>query len=160
MAGFGALRGALHRAALSTFRRLPAPLRRGAVRVLTPRFTVGAVVVLQRPSGELLLVRQRHTGRWALPGGLLERGERPRDALAREVAEELGVPLDVAGLEAPTAVVDAHARRVDLVFRAVADVSPRPVADAETLEAGWHPCGRLPDVTGPTVDVLRTLGVL
>ena len=159
MAVHGGFRAAVRRTALSTFRRLPTPVRRAVVRVLTPRFTVGTVIVLERPSGELLFVRQRHTGRWALPGGLLDRGEGPREALAREVAEELGVHLDVAALDPPTVFVDAHARRVDIVFRTVADVSPRGTGDAETLEVGWHPRGRLPEVSGPTLDVLRDVGL-
>ncbi len=159
MAG-GGLRPSVHRAALSTFRRLPSPLRRSVVRVVTPRFTVGAVVALRRPSGELLLVRQRHTGRWALPGGLLKHGETPRDALARELEEELGVDLDTAALDPPTVVVDAGARRVDVAFRTVADVTPADVGDAETLEVAWYPPGGLPDVTGPTLDVLREVGLL
>jgi len=49
--------------------------------------------------GDRVLLTQRpsHThlaGTWEFPGGKLEPGESPRDALARELAEELGVSID------------------------------------------------------------------
>jgi ADP-ribose pyrophosphatase YjhB (NUDIX family) len=159
MPGEGGIRGAVHRTGLSVFRRLPIPVRRTAVRALTPQFTVGVVVVLERPSGGVLLVRQRHTGRWALPGGLLDRGEGPREALAREVAEELGLTLDTGALDPPGVLVDPAARRVDIVFRTVADVQPRDVGDPETLEAGWYEPTALPQLTGPARDILRSVGL-
>ena len=55
-------------------------------------------VILRRP-GQILLCH-RSPGRrwypdvWDFPGGHVEPGERPGDALRREVAEELGVTLD------------------------------------------------------------------
>ena len=44
--------------------------------------------------GEILLVRDRH-GFWAGPGGWIEPGEDPEEALLREVREELGVEAEV-----------------------------------------------------------------
>lgn len=38
-----------------------------------------------------------HPGRWEFPGGKAREGESLADALARELAEELGVGLEVAG---------------------------------------------------------------
>ena len=54
-----------------------------------------AVAVLQRRDGRVLLA-QRLTGTpfpgyWEFPGGKLEPGESPRQALARELHEELGI---------------------------------------------------------------------
>ncbi len=45
----------------------------------------GRVLVTQRPSGKTL------AGLWEFPGGKIEAGERPEDALIRELAEELGI---------------------------------------------------------------------
>lgn len=54
-----------------------------------------AAAVLQRPDGSFLLA-QRPAGKiwagyWEFPGGKLEQGESARDALMRELREELGV---------------------------------------------------------------------
>jgi len=43
------------------------------------------VLIAQRPEGKQL------AGLWEFPGGKLDPGERPEDALARELEEELGV---------------------------------------------------------------------
>lgn len=43
------------------------------------------VLIAQRPQGKQL------AGLWEFPGGKLDPGERPEDALIRELAEELGV---------------------------------------------------------------------
>lgn len=58
---------------------------------------VAAAVVSE---GERFLLTQRPPGkplemRWEFPGGKLERGEAPEDALAREMREELGVDVRV-----------------------------------------------------------------
>jgi 8-oxo-dGTP diphosphatase len=50
----------------------------------------GAVLIAQRPSGSW------QAGRWEFPGGKVERGESPHSALARELAEELGVQVQAA----------------------------------------------------------------
>ena len=73
--------------ALRVFRRMPAPLRRAAVRAGTPGFTVGAVCLLER-DGMLLMLRQPHRVGWSLPGGLLDRGESAADAVQRELVED------------------------------------------------------------------------
>lgn len=66
---------------------------------------VGAVV--RDGAGRLLVVRKRATQRFMLPGGKPEPGEDDLAALARELAEELGVRLTSARplgvFEAPAA---------------------------------------------------------
>lgn len=55
----------------------------------------GGILVQQRPPGKSL------AGLWEFPGGKVDIGEAPRTALARELAEELGIgvdPLDLVPL--------------------------------------------------------------
>lgn len=129
----------LRRAALEVFGRLPGPLRRIVVRILTPRYVLGAVLAL-RHGDEVLMLRSRHVRfGWTLPGGLMQSGESPREALDRELGEELrlGVDLDA---EATIVIVDPAARRVDFVFET--HVAERPdlrIDGVEVLEARWLP---------------------
>ena len=82
---------------------------------------VGAVI--RDAAGRLLTVRKRGTQRFMLPGGKREPGEDDLTALARELAEELGVACASAELlgrfEAPAAneagaTVRSHAYLVEI----------------------------------------------
>lgn len=142
---------------MAIFRNTPRPVRRLAIRAISPTYTSGAVLVLRRPDGAVLLVRQRHTGGWALPGGLMHRGEQPADAVAREAYEEVGIRIDADALPVPFAVVAPRVRRIDVVFVCSAgpDVVARRGSDRdEVLEVGWFAPDALPDVTEPTMDIL------
>jgi 8-oxo-dGTP diphosphatase len=50
----------------------------------------GAFLLARRPAGKV------YAGYWEFPGGKIEPGERPEDALARELHEELGIDVVVA----------------------------------------------------------------
>ncbi|MDO1560042.1 (deoxy)nucleoside triphosphate pyrophosphohydrolase [Brevundimonas sp. 2R-24] len=52
----------------------------------------GRVLIAQRPEGKAL------AGLWEFPGGKVEPGERPEDALIRELHEELGIEVSEACL--------------------------------------------------------------
>ncbi len=54
-----------------------------------------AVILSRRPR---VLIVQKADGTWGLPGGRLERGETPEDAVEREVREESGLRLSGARL--------------------------------------------------------------
>jgi len=54
-----------------------------------------AAAIIQRPDGRVLVAQRpagkAYAGYWEFPGGKLEPGETPREALDRELAEELGL---------------------------------------------------------------------
>jgi 8-oxo-dGTP diphosphatase len=54
--------------------------------------TDGRVLIAQRPEGKNM------AGLWEFPGGKVEAGERPEDALIRELAEEIGITVKEACL--------------------------------------------------------------
>ena len=62
---------------------------------MTDRVVPVAAAVITRPDGKVLLAQRppgkAFAGYWEFPGGKLEPGESPRDALTRELAEELGI---------------------------------------------------------------------
>lgn len=152
----------LHLLALQVFQRLPVRARRRVVRTIAPGYTVGAMCFIERGDGALLLVQLSYRSRWGVPGGLLKRGEDPTDAARREVVEEVGVDVDLLG--EPAVVVDADARRVDLVFRArlAAGVDPddaRP-GSPEIVRAEWFAPDALPELqheaSGALVAIARS----
>jgi len=58
---------------------------------------VGAVVI---EAGKLLLVKRKlnpERGKWCVPAGYLDAGERPLDTAIREVLEETGLTVSIAG---------------------------------------------------------------
>jgi 8-oxo-dGTP diphosphatase len=52
----------------------------------------GRVLIAQRPEGKNM------AGLWEFPGGKIEAGEKPEDALIRELREELGIAVQEACL--------------------------------------------------------------
>ena len=144
------------------FRHLPRRVRRGLIHSVTPSYTVGAVVLLKRPDGCIALVEQRHSLGWALPGGLMNRGESPAAGVVREVAEELGIVLDPLSLPVPYAAVSPFARRVDVVYFVdlTGDTRLHSEDDVEVTRVGWFRLDALPELSEPTRDILRAVRVL
>jgi ADP-ribose pyrophosphatase YjhB (NUDIX family) len=149
----------LQRLGFRTWRRLPLAVRLFVVRRATPSFHVGAICVIERADGALLLIRNSYRTGWGFPGGFLKRGESPADAARRETREEVGV--DVVLDPNPKVVVEAGMRRVDVIFTGraadedAADPQPR---SPEILEARWFPSTALPDLQVEATSAMIELG--
>ena len=153
------MRRTLHLALLRLFRVLPRRVRLRVVHTLSPTFTVGAICVVERSDGAVLLVRHSYRQRWGLPGGLLERGEEADVGARREAVEEVGLEVELEG--EPAVVVDPDARRVDIVFRARpapgADVDAIAPRSPEVLETRWFDAAALPELQHETAGALVAL---
>jgi len=145
---------------LRAYGKLPFRVRLASVRLMTPSFRVGAMCVVERSDGALLLVRHSYRTGWGFPGGLLKRGEEAVDAAAREALEEIGLRLDLD--DNPKVVVEVRYRRVDVTYTAglpegtdPGEPSPR---SAEILEVGWFPRDGLPELGFEAAGALVELG--
>src|SRR2546421_4071170 len=74
--------------AYALFGRLPRWLRVFVTRRVSPNFNVGAMCIVRRHDGAVLLLRNSYRPGWGLPGGMFRRGEGAIDAARREVHEE------------------------------------------------------------------------
>jgi 8-oxo-dGTP diphosphatase len=155
----GAVLVTLHRLLLHLYGRLPRRARRWVVRGLSPSFTVGAMCFIERSDGALLLVRTSYRSRWGVPGGLLKRGEEPAEGARREVAEEVGLPIELIG--EPSVVVDAKPQRIDIVYRARVvegtDADRLHIGTPEIVEARWFPADSMPELQHETAGALVAL---
>jgi 8-oxo-dGTP diphosphatase len=126
------------------WRRLPVRLRRWSMRLTNARFTVTAGALIFNDSGQILLLKHRFRAGsgWGLPGGFLEKGEQPLDALRRELREEIG--LEVDDVEIFAARSFKKPRQVEVLFRcrATGSVTPRTM---EVEQAEWFSLESLPD---------------
>lgn len=156
----GAQGSPLERLAYRVWGRLPVLIRLFTVRRLTPSFYVGAICVIERSDGALLLIRHSYKPAWGFPGGFLKRGESPHDAARRETREEVGV--DVVLDEPPTVVVDAAVRRVDVIFTGRSSGEPGQAPPSprspEIVEARWFLPTELPELQEEAVSALVELG--
>ncbi|HEX5199397.1 NUDIX domain-containing protein [Paractinoplanes rhizophilus] len=63
---------------------------------------VAAGALFRDAGGRFMLVKPHYKPEWDIPGGMVEEGETPSEACAREVAEELGLTIAVG----PALVID------------------------------------------------------
>ena len=98
-----------------------------------PRF-----LLTLRPEGKA------HAGYWEFPGGKIEPGESPAEALRRELREEVGV--EVARIKPWRRIEHRYPdKTVDLHFLEAVIVSGEPLA-LEVADLGWFLPEEMPDL--------------
>lgn len=125
----------------------------------TIRYTADAVALTS--DGNVLLIERGwdpFMGRWALPGGHVDKGETSLDASVRELEEETGitVPADdlrqVGTFDAPGR--DPRGRYVSVAYTATLPTPVQPTAGDDATAARWWPLTALPDLAFDHADIL------
>ncbi len=108
---------------------------------------VTAFAFVERDGRYLVLKRARepYQGRWELPGGFVEAGERPAESVKREIFEETGLHVQ------EPSVIGAYRSRygdegkwtVDVAFHCRATPGEMRLS-AESLEAAWVSIEQIP----------------
>ncbi|WP_314916097.1 NUDIX domain-containing protein [Pseudomonas helleri] len=99
-----------------------------------------AAALLIKPNGQTLLVRKRGTQAFMQPGGKIDAGEQPAEALARELHEELGLIIEpsdavyLGNFSAPAVNEPGYTVEADL-FQVTIDEPVSPAAEIE--EVRW-----------------------
>ncbi|KNX39554.1 NUDIX hydrolase [Luteipulveratus halotolerans] len=115
---------------------------------------MGAVALIEY-DGRILALRQDHRTGWSLPGGLVDKGEQPDEAVVREVAEETGLRVTAGDVFA--CVVDPDVRHIDMIYRVRCDTEPEVAVASEARAASWFAVHELPDPDKPTMRILRAV---
>lgn len=117
-----------------------------------PAVTVDAVVFGGDLSAPAVLLIKRgqepYVGRWALPGGFVDEGERLEDAVRRELAEETGIvwsgPMRQAGTFGDPGR-DPRSWTVSIGFAAYVGAElPEVAGGDDAVDAAWFPLTALP----------------
>jgi 8-oxo-dGTP diphosphatase len=137
------------------------------------RVAAYAVILRTGPAGDEVLLSRLAPylvpdERWTLPGGGIDFGEHPRDAVVREVHEETGLHATVGELawvdSARRVTTDPTIPQTDLhsvrmVFEGwVPADSPEPrvvEVDGSTVDARWHPVAAVLEASVPTTVTVR-----
>lgn len=132
-----------------------------AVLAAGPAPAVGVAVVEER---RVLLVRRRYepmVGTWGIPGGFVEGGEDPADAARRELFEETGLAVRLAGLLGAYPGGGAEGGVLLLCYRGVVEGGRLEPGDDAT-DAGFFFLSRLPSplAYGPHRRILADLGAV
>jgi 8-oxo-dGTP diphosphatase len=130
-----------------------------AARILLRRPVVGIAAAARTADGKWVLIRRADTGTWALPGGTLEWGETLREALMREMEEEVGISGVVPGrlvgvFSAPHRDPRFHGVTVVVECQVQMPTVP-PKNPVEILEVGFFADAEIPELAMGMNDMIR-----
>jgi len=118
--------------------------------------------VIERVGGLILIGQRRHADRhplkWEFPGGKVETSESPRDALKRELREELGIDAQIGSEIARYEYQYPKGSTILLIFYSVPEYSGEP-QNLCFEQIKWEERTRLPsyDFLDGDVDFVRRL---
>ena len=131
----------------------------------SPSVVVDAVATRNTERGkEVLLIRRGHEpckDKLAFPGGFVEYGEDPEDAVKRELFEETGViganPISIAVHGEPTR--DPRKHVIALFYRVEVDPDSVPTAGDDASEAYWVPLDQVTEeeIAGDHILIINML---
>jgi ADP-ribose pyrophosphatase YjhB (NUDIX family) len=145
----------LKRILLKIWRVLPVWLQGVASRIIRPLFQIFAAAVIFDQAKNILLVKSTYNRfhPWGLPGGGLEYGEHPEEAIIREVWEETGLRVCVEKL---LLINTLHPDRVGMYYLCKITGGTFYPSD-EVSEFAYFSLDNLPDVRTFDRDMLRRL---
>jgi ADP-ribose pyrophosphatase YjhB (NUDIX family) len=140
---------------LQIWRILPAWLQNILSRIIRPLFQVFAAAVIFDENKNILLVKSTYQRfhPWGLPGGSLEYGEHPEEAVIREVWEETGLNVSIERLLLVNSWLPDRVglyylcRIMDGTFHATEEVS----------EFAYFSLEALPDIRPIDIEMIRRL---
>lgn len=121
---------------------MPSSLRWLLVRLTQRKFTASAGAVVIDPEGRVLLLEHifRPASGWGIPGGFIEPGEDPAEAVRREVREETGIGISEVEFHA----VRNRGTHIEFVYAARAEGGGEILSD-EIVSLGWFEPDFLPE---------------
>lgn len=125
------------------WRAFPPSIRRFFIRLSQTTFTVAAAAVVVNDEGKVLILHHllRPSAGWGLPGGFLDPGEKPEEAVRRELREETGIELT----EVRMIFLDTTRKHIEIFCSARSADEPR-ILSAEIDFLDWY---TLEDLPGP-----------
>lgn len=107
-----------------------------------PHEGVRAIIV---HNDRVLLVRQSYgSEKWRLPGGFVKEGEKPKDALRREMKEELELMVKHLSYRGAKSIGNDDAPTIIHTFVVETDQTDLHPASIEITNARWFPRKNLP----------------
>ncbi len=124
-----------------------------------PRVRVVAGVIMK--DGRVLIAKRRQGdrlgGKWEFPGGKIDAGESPQDALTRELREELGIATEVRGFIC-SSIYDYSHLSVELLAYEVKLISGKVIPHVHDAVRWVRPADLsaydFPEANGPVIKAI------
>lgn len=120
----------------------PPFFRASFVRLTQKTFTVSVGAIVTNGEGKVLLLDHvlRPASGWGIPGGFINHGEQPEEAVKREICEEIDLEIENVRL------IRAHTyrRHVEILFRAEASGEGK-VQSFEIRQVKWFALDEMPE---------------